>query len=214
MADGVVGVAVRSAFSTGVSETFTVNRAVYGVSTDFSGLISFVAGAVAGDWDIVFTPAAAGDYRARWTGNTSGEQFVGNWHVVTASQADPVAALAQVSSVVYISAPVSSRGDAEVTQGDDYLAANNRALTWTSTSWPTLTGATVNLKVWDRTGTLILTKAATVTPATPLVSVDLTRTETAALPIGGNRYAVVATLSGGAVATLARDILTVKPSPP
>lgn len=94
MADGVVGIAVRTGFSTGVpSETFTVDLAVYGVGTDFSGLISFVEHGGAGDYDLVFTPTAAGDYRARWTGDLSGAEFTETWRVATAAQADPASAV-------------------------------------------------------------------------------------------------------------------------
>lgn len=82
MADGVVGTAIRTGFSSGVpSESFTVNLAVYGTATDFSSLVSFVEQGTDGDYDLVFVPPVAGDYRAHWTGDLSGAEFTETWHV-------------------------------------------------------------------------------------------------------------------------------------
>ena len=95
-----------------------------------------------------------------------------------------------------IIATVAANGDVTIYQGDDYLNADGRALVWTNTSWPVLTGATITAKFRDTTlaKTLILTKTGAVVSATSC-RVDLTRVDTALFPAAGSyRFQVTAAL--------------------
>lgn len=87
-------------------------------------------------------------------------------------------------------------------RGDSYFAADGRAITFTSSSWPDVTGATVVMKVnglYDYTFTV--TNATTVTR-------DFTSAETNAYPNPGGSYdfQLIATLSNGRVVTLAEGL--------
>ena len=115
---------------------------------------------------------------------------------------------------VTIASPVATDGTTiAVVRGDDYLAANSRALTFTGTSWPTLTDGAVTLKAKLKTGkgaqaAPVIEYAATVTGA-QACQVELTDTQTAALSPGLYAYDLEATLSGGAVVTLVQGEMTV-----
>lgn len=105
-------------------------------------------------------------------------------------------------------APVNANGDVAVIAGDDYLNADGRALVWTNAAWPSLTGATITLKVRDNTKAVLLTKTGTVVSATS-ARVDLTRTDTA-LATGAYLFNLVAALSGSAdVTTLVDGVFVV-----
>jgi hypothetical protein len=124
---------------------------------------------------------------------------------------------ANVSSAVTVTGPVAEGGEVEIVKGDDYAAADGRALEWTSTTWPNLTGATITFRVLQQIrDDVLLTKAGSVvTPTgTAKVRVELTAAETGALSAGGHRFEVVATLSSGRVATLVRDTFTVQGETP
>lgn len=115
---------------------------------------------------------------------------------------------------VTIASPVATDGTTiAVVRGDDYLAANSRALTFTGTSWPTLTDGAVTLKAKLKTGkgaqaAPVIEYAATVTGA-QACQVELTDAQTAALSPGLYAYDLEATLSGGAVVTLVQGEMTV-----
>ena len=104
--------------------------------------------------------------------------------------------------------PVAPAGDVAVVRGDDYAAADSRDLSWTdnAAAWPDLTSATIML---DALGTSWA--GAVVTPTGPgKVRVELTAAQTSALNQGTGRYTLRATLSGGAVVTLAQGGFVVK----
>jgi hypothetical protein len=124
---------------------------------------------------------------------------------------------ATVSGVVTVTGPVTAGGAVTIVKGDDYFAADGRALEWQSADWPNLTGATITFRVLQQIrDDVLLTKAGSVvTPTgTAKVRTELTAAETGGLSAGGHRFEVVATLSSGRVATLVRDTFTVQGETP
>lgn len=110
---------------------------------------------------------------------------------------------------VTIVSPVSSDGTAiTVLRGDDYLLTDNRALTFTGSTWPSITGASIALKV-NFAGT-ILSYTGTVTAADSCY-VELTDTQTGAMATGTFDYDLEATLSNGSVVTLVQGQALVTP---
>ena len=105
--------------------------------------------------------------------------------------------------------PVAVSGDVTIVRGDDYNAADGRALDWTdvSAAWPDLTGATIAVTV-QTTATTTWTKAGSVVTPTgsgKKVRVEPTAADTATFA-GGASYPfdVQATLSSGRKVTLLR----------
>lgn len=108
-----------------------------------------------------------------------------------------------------IVSPVATDGTSiTLIRGDDYRNADNRALTFSGDSWPTLTGGAVALIV-DVNGTPT-SYTATVTGAQSCY-VELTDTQTALLTPGAYDYDLQATLAGvdGSVITLVQGLLLV-----
>ena len=114
------------------------------------------------------------------------------------------------AAAITVTSPVAGSGTVSIVRGDDYLAADGRALDWTDSggTWPTLTDATITLTIKGN----LLTKTGSVVTATgdgKKVRVALTNSDTSSLPIGTWDYDVQATLSSGAVVTLVRSTFTV-----
>lgn len=109
-------------------------------------------------------------------------------------------ALITTGAPITLETPVTTGGSVLIIQGDDYKAADGRALQWNSDSWPDLLGATIELEL--RFGATVETEAGTVLSASE-VQVELTSAVTAALPRTVGRYALRATLSDGDTVTLA-----------
>lgn len=107
-----------------------------------------------------------------------------------------------------IASPVASNLNIIAYQGDDYKAADGRALAWTGTNWPTLTGATISFQLHRGP----LTKAGSVLSATQ-AQVELTHTDLATLTIGTDTYALIATLSDTSVVTLATGTFLLEARP-
>lgn len=91
----------------------------------------------------------------------------------------------------------------ELIQGDDYKAADSRAIIFTSaTGWPVLTGAAVVLRVGGfKDYNFSVTNATTVTR-------DFTAAETVLLTAGRYDYQLIATLTNGDVVTIAQGLLS------
>lgn len=220
MADGVVGTELRDRFWTGVAgETFTVDVAVYGAAdTDFSGGISFDEIGAAGDYALVFTPAAAGSYFARWTGDESGQAFQGTYQVVTAAQADPAAALA--SATITLISPVAMSGDVEIYRGYDYRADDDRALRWSTSAagtWPDLTGAEIYFSAEDDlSGHKLLNVPGSViqpTGTNKQMQIELTKDHSAPLKPARYRFLAWAKLAASDhLIPLVGGTMTVKPN--
>jgi len=118
---------------------------------------------------------------------------------------------------IRISGPEVFGGPIAIFKGDDYLFADGRQFDFDDLGdqWPGLTGAVVDFV------TTPLNTAFTTPPAVRMeilvatgpgksVRLELTSTETALWTEGEWRYKVVATLSSGSKATLARGRLTVR----
>jgi hypothetical protein len=107
------------------------------------------------------------------------------------------------AGTVIVTQPVSSSGDVEITQGDDYYNADSRALEWMPTldgDWPDLTGATVNFysASFDHAVTVV-------NPVTSKkIRIELSAAETLAAATGEFSFVIRAALATtGHVATLA-----------
>lgn len=164
-----------------------------------------------GDYVVTLTPDDTGVWSVRWSVVVDGEtvRYGEIVQVVTAAQYDPVQALAGAS--ITLVSPVAASADVTLYAGDDYASSEARALVWTLTGAPDLTGATVTwLAAWH-SGTL--SQAGVVSDAgeaAQTVTVQLTDTQTAALPAAEIvRYDLGATLANGNKVTLARGAVRV-----
>ena len=109
---------------------------------------------------------------------------------------------------VTIVAPVATHGTGiALVRGDDYLAVDGRALTFTGSNWPVLTAGAVALRVERTAGAMLAYAGVIVGVATCYV--ELTATQTAALPPGPHKYDLEAILSNSSVVTLVQGVLTV-----
>lgn len=110
-----------------------------------------------------------------------------------------------------VASAVSASGDAiELVQGDDYANGDARALSWSSTSWPDLTSASVTLYVKQGAGVVdIAGSVVSAGGATQTVRVEPTAIETAALDAGMEKFHLEAVLDGGHVVTLAYGTVNV-----
>lgn len=118
------------------------------------------------------------------------------------------------SATVTVTIPVSTDGTKIVlVQGDDYAAADGRALSFSSTGWPDLTGAAIKFACALGDSTLSVTgELVSVGGATQVVRAALTAANTGSLNVttsGLYKYDVQATLSGGNIVTLVRGKLQV-----
>jgi len=110
------------------------------------------------------------------------------------------------SAAVTVVAPVSHTGRVTIVRGDTYSATDNRALRFSSASWPSLTGATVTLKAAKGEDTI--QSSATIIAGSPQV-VQVELTSTSDYEPGEYRYEIEAVKSGRTL-TLATGTLTIK----
>jgi hypothetical protein len=104
-----------------------------------------------------------------------------------------------LSGTVIAILPVARGGNVVTYQGDAYQNATGRAIDWTSTTWPNLTGATIAVYV----GGLTFAGAVIAPLGNQRVRLELTGAQTATIPTNVRRFQVVATLAaGGGPATL------------
>lgn len=101
-----------------------------------------------------------------------------------------------VAGSITISVPVLPNGNARTIQGDDYLLEDGRALEWAISTTADLPDAEIAVIL----GGLTTFEAELVGDNT--VRLELTRTETAAIPVGNHDFAIVATQDDGDVITL------------
>jgi hypothetical protein len=147
---------------------------------------------------------------AAWTTGTGGGGTV-NANVIQVN-GQPVTT---GSVSVTVLAPKTDSGIVLLIRGDDYAAADNRAIVWSGSEWPNLTGATVMFSIWR--GNQRLDIPAVVTAAgtgTQSVRGELTSAQTAQLEatprVAEYRYEVVATLSSLRRVTLVRGQVVVE----
>lgn len=167
-----------------------------------------------GRYGATFTPSATGLWAVEIECTHAGQTY--RWsedvEVVTAAQADPAAALA-AATLTHVSPYDAITSTLTLVQGDDYLTANGTQQDWTNASWSALgldgVGVTVAFTAIVA-GIVVLTKAMTVVTATT-VRLQLTTTETGALPLGEpcGRFEVNAVLAGGGKRKLVSGPLTV-----
>ena len=91
---------------------------------------------------------------------------------------------------------------------DDYLLTDSRQLAFTSTGWPTITGATVKLRVKFGKNATVTEYTATVTGAQACY-VPLTTVQTAAMVPGVYKFDLQATLVNLSIVTLVQGTLSV-----
>lgn len=119
------------------------------------------------------------------------------------------------ASITVVS-PISEDGQTlTIVRGDDYLNDNGRAITFSSTSWPDLTGATF-LFAAQKNGATDFVGTVTGTSvggATQTVRLELPTAQTSLAsvsPLGSPyKWDIEATLSDGAIVTIARGIAVV-----
>jgi hypothetical protein len=108
------------------------------------------------------------------------------------------------TSTVVVASPVATSGDITIIVGDDYLAVDGRALSWTGKNWPFLTGGSVIVAINGKS------YIATITTSSR-VQLELTRAQTSAMVAGLSKFAIIATLPNGDVATLVNGKCTITP---
>ena len=117
------------------------------------------------------------------------------------------AALGRIATTGFtLISQVATNGDLELVLGDDYLALDNRALGYSFTTCPVLTGATIVMRV--QVGALSLSFAGTVTGAASC-RVELTSVQLATIGAGVYSYDLQATLTNGHVVTLVQATMVV-----
>jgi hypothetical protein len=120
------------------------------------------------------------------------------------------------TATVVVVSPISTTGKITLVSGDDYKAANNRALSFTNAAgtWPNLTGAVISFTTYRNETIVIGPVTGGITTAVgpnQQVTIELTRTQTEMGAYVGPSwfysYVVIATLSDGNVVTLAQGAL-------
>lgn len=106
---------------------------------------------------------------------------------------------------VTLTQPILATGELQLVQGDDYKQVDGRALRFTNTHWPDLTGAEVVLRIDN------VIDAGGVVETAASIRFDLTGEDTITLSRGRHThaYALVATLSTGSNVTLATGLVSV-----
>jgi hypothetical protein len=116
------------------------------------------------------------------------------------------AALGRVgNNTVTVVSPVATDSAITLVYGDDYLLADGRQLSFTGTTWPTITGGTIALIVQAAT---VISLPGVVTGAGACY-VSLTSVQVNSLGLGAFDYDLQVTLTNGHVVTLVQSTLTV-----
>lgn len=116
-------------------------------------------------------------------------------------------ALARIGTAqVNVVAPASADGNITLIYGDDYLHADGRALTFSGTNWPTITGGTVALRV--QSDNIVSITGTVVTSAS--CRVEITSAQVNSIGLGTWAYDLQITLSNAHVITLQQGIMTVR----
>ena len=97
------------------------------------------------------------------------------------------------SASITVTGPVVSGGNVETYRGDSYNVGDDRELSWTSSSWPDLTGAVIAVIVND----VDEFAGSVVAPTAPAeVRLELTAVQTTGIPAGRHIFQVIATVGG------------------
>jgi hypothetical protein len=95
------------------------------------------------------------------------------------------------TGTVTVTTPVTSTNAIVLVQGDEYANADSRALSFSSTGWPDLTGSTVTLTANEVRGTGTMSVSGTLSSvggATQTIYFEPTAVQTAALTLGQDAY--------------------------
>lgn len=111
------------------------------------------------------------------------------------------------STAVTVTSPVASDGTITVIRGDDYKNVDGRAISFTLSNTPDITGATVKLYVAQ--GTPVFEASGTVTSSTTCY-VELTSANTLSLSPGSVSYDLQITLLNGDIITPAQGSFIVR----
>ena len=117
------------------------------------------------------------------------------------------------TGIVTFGGPVLSATEIELTIGDDYLAEDSRALSWTADDWPDLTDSTITLEL-RRTTRHGETASFDGTATAPKeIQIELVSADTSDLAAGTWAFAAKATLDNDSEVTLAAGtaVLTARP---
>jgi len=130
---------------------------------------------------------------------TAGEAL-GSFTAARAAKLDLIGA-----GVLTVVSPVTATGNVGLMLGDDYLLADGRALLFTVTGYPVLTGGAIAMRVRKAT---VISLPGVVTGAAACY-VEVTKTQLATIGAGVYTYDLQATLVGGSVVTLGQSQLVV-----
>jgi hypothetical protein len=124
------------------------------------------------------------------------------------------------SDTLTLTSSVAADGSVEIWQGDDYLTADGRQITFTNSSYtgPSLSGGTATLELYASQGVdraIVLPSysySGTITVSGIIVTIkfSLTHTQTALLAAKAWSYRLVAATSGGSVLTQQEGMLRVR----
>lgn len=128
------------------------------------------------------------------------DYLIASWGAVTTAGGYIMSRLGLITADgVSVIAPVAVGGNVTTIQGDDYALADGRALVWPVMTTANIVGGTVAV-VLQHAGSY----TGTVVDATT-VRLELTRTQTRAIPEGARRFQVIVTQAAG----LGGDVITV-----
>ena len=165
-----------------------------------------------GNYDVLITLTSVGTWRLTSTTTIDGDSAMDVTDIdVLPAAADPAAiadALAAVQTIllgseVTVTSPLATDGTIMLLQGDTYDSDETRAIVFSLTGQPNLTSATATLLFSWGVDSLALTGVITnAGQATQTITVELTATQTATLPVTGITYALKATLANAHVVTM------------
>lgn len=114
------------------------------------------------------------------------------------------------SGEVTFAGPVIGDDDSfEVIQGDDYLNADSRALSWTFGASPNLTGATVVMRINTPVTTVLTGTVTGEGTSSQVVKFDIPRTTTETFDVRNYRFDIQVTLADASVETPVQGIMRV-----
>lgn len=114
------------------------------------------------------------------------------------------------SGEVTFAGPVIGDDDSfEVIQGDDYLNADSRALSWTFGASPNLTGATVVMRINTPVTTVLTGTVTGEGTSAQVVKFDIPRTTTETFDVRNYRFDIQVTLADASVETPVQGIMRV-----
>lgn len=117
------------------------------------------------------------------------------------------AAIGRISTTgITLISQIATNGDIRVILGDDYLAVDNRAIGFSFTSCPVLTGGAIDFRV--RAGTAVISLPGTVTGAASC-RVEMTAAQIATIGAGVWSFDLQSTLANGHVVTLVQALMIV-----